>query len=140
MNTYDPKILSEQMQRRNVRDLLYSYSDRIDEVRKTHASLKSRASLMFECNHPEHDLYEKSMRQRPTSTEKALNNHIQLSERVIRTIMRSPQPGYSGPCGLFYENGLIRTANAGDHESNIVALAALRASVSRLKKDFGEGT
>ena len=139
-NIYDPKILSEQMQRNSVQDLLSSYGDRIDEVRKTHASLKTKASLMFGRNRPQQGLDEELLRKRPSSAERALGDHIQLSERVIRTIMRSPQPGFSGPCGLFYENGLIRTATAGDHENNVVALAALRASLSRIKKEFGEGS
>lgn len=133
-NIYDPKMLSEQMQQRNVDDLLVSYVERIDDVRKTHASLKSKATSIAANNNLVHDTHTIS---RPSSMEVAFTTHIDLSERVINTIMRAPSPGSNGPCGLFYENGLIRTANAQDHENNIVALAALRASVSRLKRDFG---
>lgn len=131
-NTYDPQELALQMQRRNAHDLLSSYSERIDEVRNTHALLKSKASSMPSTNNNPNQI-----KTRPTSLEMALTDHIELSERVMRTIMRAPQPGSDGPCGLFYENGIIRNANDNDHENNIVALAALRASVSRLKRNFG---
>jgi hypothetical protein len=134
-NIYDPKVLSTQMQRRNIHNLISSYSERIDDVRTTHASLKSKVSRVLLSKNEE--VLDTQMRPRPSSMEIALTNHIELSERVIRTIMKSPPTGGSGPCGLFYENGLIRTATAKDHENNIVALAALRASVSRLKKDYG---
>lgn len=130
-NTYDPQDLAFQMQRRNAHDLLSSYSERIDEVRNTHALLKSKSSSITNNNNPN------QTKSRPSSLELALADHIELSERVIRTIMRAPQPGSDGPCGLFYENGIIRNANAYDHENNVVALAALRASVSRLRRNFG---
>ncbi|KAL3776695.1 hypothetical protein ACHAWO_003108 [Cyclotella atomus] len=132
-NQYDPNILIAQMKHRSVEDLLASYNDRIDDVRKTHASLKSKAAAMSSM---EVDADAK-IKSRLTPLDLALNNHIELSERVICTIMRSPSPGCAGPCGLFYENGLVRPSNVNDYENNVVALAALRASVSKLKMNFG---
>ena len=63
----------------------------------------------------------------------AFTNHIELSERVTRTIMRSSKTD----CGVLFGNGMIRTSSSNDHEVNVVALAALRASVSQLKAKFG---
>ena len=116
--TYDPKVLLGQMRHGNVDELLSSYSDRIDDVRKTHAQLK----LPWWTNsHP------------GVVMDRSLTHHMELSERVIHTVMRTS----SGPCGLFYENGLIRPSSANDHETTIVALAALRASISRIQREFG---
>ena len=42
-------------------------------------------------------------------------------------------------CGILFQNGMIRSSSSSsnDHEINIVALAALRASISQLKANFG---
>jgi hypothetical protein len=45
-----------------------------------------------------------------------------------------------GQCGVLFENGLVRTSSSSDHEVNVVALAALRASVSQLKEKNGSGS
>lgn len=132
-NQYDPNILSAQMKHRTAEDLLASYSYRIDDLRKTHTLLKSTAASISRDNADAGA----TMRSRPAPLDLALKDHIGLSERVICTIMRSPLPGCTGPCGLFYENGLMRPFTVKDHENSVVALAALRASVSKLKRDFG---
>ena len=79
-------------------------------------------------------------KRRPSAKVQAFKHHIELSEKVLRTIMQST----NGECGILYENGLVRTsssssANTSQHEVNVVALAALRASVSQLKEQFGNG-
>jgi hypothetical protein len=132
---YDPKALMMQMQQNTLHDLLSSYMERIDDVRKTHSLMKVKLSSLSTHNVAESDTTQNQ--QRPTPMQEALTRHMELSERVIRTIMRSPPPGSSGPCGVFFENGLVRTSTLQDHENNVVALASLRASVSRLKSNFG---
>lgn len=135
INKYDPDVLSLQMQQHNIHDLMLSYSEKIGDVRKTHARMKAELSCLSSDSDVEPQTT--SAKRRPSPLEIALKSHIDLSERVIRTIMRSPPPGSSGPCGLFFENGLVRTPTANDHENNIVALASLRASISCLKSEFG---
>ncbi|KAL3787584.1 hypothetical protein HJC23_000072 [Cyclotella cryptica] len=132
---YDPKTLTMQMQRNTLHDLLANYMERIDDVRKTHALMKVKLSSLS--THPVEESDTTPTQTRPTPMEEALIRHIELSERVIRTVMRSPTPGSSGPCGVFFENGLVRTSTLQDHENNVVVLASLRASVSRLKSNFG---
>ena len=128
-------------------DHLSSYSSSIDSVRNTHLRLKSK--LMSLSNHDnkaiiasattkqEHLTNSTSGRGRRASsaTEDAFSNHIELSERVIRTIMKSSKHD----CGVLFQNGMIRSSSSSsnDHEINIVALAALRASISQLKANFG---
>jgi len=55
----------------------------------------------------------------------------------------SPYNKNNGPCGTLFENGIVRTSSSSaagvHHEVNVVALASLRASVSRLKANFGGG-
>ena len=68
--------------------------------------------------------------------QEAFSNHIELSERVTRTIMKSSKTD----CGVLFGNGMIRSSSANDHEVNVVALAALRASVSQLKAKFGSSS
>ena len=75
-------------------------------------------------------------KQRQTPNIEAFSRHIELSERVIRTVMQSTP----GQCGVLFENGLVRTSSSSDHEVNVVALAALRASVSQLKEKNGSGS
>jgi hypothetical protein len=132
---YDPKALMMQMQQNTLHDLLSSYIERIDDVRKTHSLMKVKLSSLSTHSVAQSDTTQ--TQQRPTPMQEALTRHIELSERVIRTTMRSPPPGSSGPCGVFFENGLVRTSTLQDHENNVVALASLRASVSRLKSKFG---
>ncbi|KAL7501725.1 hypothetical protein ACHAWX_000325 [Stephanocyclus meneghinianus] len=134
-DVFDTKTLKMQMQQNTLRDLLSSYMDRIDDVRKTHSSIKVKLSSLS--THGVEESHITQTQKRPTPMQEALTRHIQLSERVIRTIMRSSLPGSSGPCGVFFENGLVRTSTLQDHENNVVALASLRASVYRLKSKFG---
>ena len=76
----------------------------------------------------------------------AFSRHIELSERVIRTVMMMMMMQSSsarhnnnggGACGVLFENGMVRSSSAGAREVNIVALASLRGSVSQLKANCG---
>ena len=140
---FDVKTLTTKMQRQNLHSKISEYSQGIDAVRKTHAMLKAKLLEMFPSSNSNNDSVEKNVdtqchppRRRPPLMQEAFNRHIELSERVIRTVMQSSNHNH-GPCGVLFENGMVRTSSAGDHEVNVVALAALRASCSRLKADFG---
>ena len=146
----DPKRLTMELQRRNLHDQLSTYHQEIDTVRKTHSLLKRQLSSIIQddvetnqhkdtkdTDGDRHD--DLICKRRPSAKVQAFKHHIELSERVLRTIMQS-----TGECGILYENGLVRTsssssANTSQHEVNVVALAALRASVSQLKEQFGDG-
>ena len=77
--------------------------------------------------------------------EEAFARHVELAERVIRTVMRTPPPHRApghrrgGRCGASFENGIVGALSSADNEANAVALASMRASVSRLTADFGGG-
>lgn len=60
--------------------------------------------------------------------------HCELVERVIRTVMRKSSPSNCNTnCfGVLYTNGIINIPNQMEYETNIVALAAVRASLSQL--------
>ena len=75
-------------------------------------------------------------RRTTSAIQEAFSNHIQLSERVIKTIIKTSKTD----CGVLFGNGMIRSSSAHDHEVNVVALAALRASISRLKAKFGNSS
>ena len=144
----DPKRLTMELQRRNLHDQLSTYYQEIDTVRKTHSLLKRQlSSIQDDVETNQHkdtkdtdgDRHNNLIcKRRPSAKVQAFKHHIELSERVIRTIMQST----NGECGILYENGLVRTssssANTSQHEVNVVALAALRASVSQLKEQFGD--
>ena len=146
----DPKRLTMELQRRNLHDQLSTYHQEIDTVRKTHSLLKRQLSSIQDDEETNQHKDTKDTdgdrhddlicKRRPSAKVQAFKHHIELSERVIRTIMQST----NGECGIVYENGLVRTsssssANTSQHEVNVVALAALRASVSQLKEQFGDG-
>jgi hypothetical protein len=138
----DTRELSTEIQRRDLYNTLSEYYNGICAVRKTHSSLKAKARSMCEgdCSYENISQPQTILRRRRTSPmSEAFKHHIQLSERVIRTVMQSTSSynGTAGSCGVLHENGIVRTSSAGDHEMNVVALASLRASVSRLKAEFG---
>mmetsp|Transcript_1492 Transcript_1492/g.3563 ORF Transcript_1492/g.3563 Transcript_1492/m.3563 type:complete len:193 (-) Transcript_1492:725-1303(-) len=121
------------------------YHQQIDKVRKTHSSIKAKLAFMKgvpsvtvredlpSSEHARPDSILPRRRQRDSPRALALAKHVEMSERVICTIMRVSN-NTSGPCGVLFENGLVRTASVtADHEANVVALAALRASAARLK-------
>ena len=130
----DPKKLSAQLQQQSLHEQLANYYKEIDAVRKTHSSLKKKLiSIQENDNKTCQDSINNNIPNEQTSTKiEAFSNHIQLSERVIRTVMMQT----STECGVLYANGLVRATSADQHEINIVALAALRASVSQLKEKF----
>ena len=144
---FDPKILENKMKYNQLVDHLSSYSSSIDSVRNTHLRLKSK--LMSLSNHDNKAIIASATTKQDQSTsstsgrgrrassamEDAFSKHIELSERVIRTIMKSSKHD----CGVLFQNGMIRSSSSSsnDHEINIVALAALRASISQLKANFG---
>ncbi len=145
---FDPKLLENKMKYNQLVDHLSSYSSSIDSVRNTHLRLKSK--LMSLSNHDNKAIIASAAtkqdkqstssasargRRASSAMEDAFSNHIELSERVIRTIMKSSKHD----CGVLFQNGMIRSSSSSsnDHEINIVALAALRASISQLKAHFG---
>ena len=135
----DPKVLKREMQHQSLHHSVSSYYEGIDAVRKSHASLKSHLAALYstadEDDGNNNNQSTRIRRRHPPNIKiaEALTRHVELSERVIRTVMRSSP----GQCGVLFDNGLVRPASAGDHEANIVALASLRASVSDLKANFG---
>jgi hypothetical protein len=62
--------------------------------------------------------------------------HSQLVERVLRTVMRMSSPpnnlNVNRSVGVLYTNGIIDIPSQNEYETNIVALAAVRASLSQL--------
>jgi len=131
----DPKKLSAQLQQQSLHEQLANYYKEIDAVRKTHSSLKKQLISIQENDNKTYQDTNTNNNQYCTSPKiEAFSNHIQLSERVIRTAIMQT----STECGILYANGLVRSTSADQHEINIVALAALRASVSQLKEKFGE--
>jgi hypothetical protein len=62
--------------------------------------------------------------------------HSQLVERVLRTVMRMTSPpnnlNVNRSVGVLYTNGIIDIPSQNEYETNIVALAAVRASLSQL--------
>ena len=140
---FDPKTLESAMKYNQLVDHLSTYSEAIDSVRNTHVRLKS--NLLSLTNREDKEAITTPLKnnnnpekihipRRTTSAIKeAFSNHIELSERVTRTIMKSSKTD----CGVLFENGMIRSSSANDHEVNVVALAALRASISQLKSKFG---
>ena len=137
-DSLDPRRLSAQLQQQSLHEQLANYYKEIDAVGKTHSSLKKQLISIQEndyktCQDTNNNNI--SNKQYRTSQKiEAFSNHIQLSERVIRTVMMQT----STECGVLYANGLVRSTSADQHEINIVALAALRASVSQLKEKFNE--
>ena len=129
----DTNRLASQLQQHELHESLSKYYREIDALRKTHASLKAQLASLSKVD-GDNDAKDNTTKRRPSPVSEAFSNHIQLSERVIRTVMRSTN---TGQCGVLYENGLVRTSSAQDHEVNVVALASLRASLSRLKANFG---
>ena len=65
-----------------------------------------------------------------------LTQHIELSQRALTTCASSNSKGY----GPLHENGLLKnlTGDGEDdfHEVRVVTLAALRASIEKLKRDL----
>ena len=148
-NDLDLTELKRRLHHQNLHDALSRYYQEIDIVRKTHAAMKSellhiRTEVSDVQTHGSNDLVHRRHHDVGSGIVEALNNHIELSERVIRTVMKSSS--ITGQCGVLFENGIVRTSSSsstspdgriGDHEVNVVALASLRASVSRLKANFG---
>jgi len=132
----DSKKLSAQLQQQSLQEQLANYYKEIDAVRKTHSSLKKQLIYMQENDDKtdQHTINNNISNKQTSPKIEAFSNHIQLSERVIRTVMMQT----STECGILYANGLVRSTSADQHEINVVALAALRASVSQLKEKFGE--
>lgn len=138
----DPKRLTLEMQQLILHDHLSNYYEEIDAVRKVHSSLKEQLLSLSKMQdssdtikHSDNNCGNKrNITQTPNILE-AFSQHLELSERVIRTVMQSAP----GQCGVLFENGLVRTSSSSDHEVNVVALAALRASVSQLKVKNGGG-
>jgi hypothetical protein len=147
-----PRALDAELRRWNLHASLVDYHAAIDDVRRAHASLRARLDRARRKRRDIHDDdYEdndpgggdRRRRRRPSNmaVEEAFARHVELAERVIRTAMRAPGGG-AGPgrrCGVLFENGIVDAPSAADHEANVVALASLRASVSRLTADFGGG-
>ena len=134
-NDLDPKKLSERLQHKSLQEQLSNYYKDIDAVRKTHSSLKKQLISIQENDNKTCQDTNNNISNKQTSPKiEAFSNHIQLCERVIRTVMMQT----STECGILYANGLVRSTSADQHEINIVALAALRASVSQLKEKFGD--
>mmetsp|Transcript_3990 Transcript_3990/g.6597 ORF Transcript_3990/g.6597 Transcript_3990/m.6597 type:complete len:202 (-) Transcript_3990:49-654(-) len=141
----DPKTMEAAIKYNQLVDHLSTYSDAIDSVRTIHARLKTKllslsnrendesitASSSTQNNKNEPD--QTHTPRRSSVIQEAFSNHIELSERVTRTIMKSSKTD----CGVLFGNGMIRSSSANDHEVNVVALAALRASISQLKAKFG---
>ena len=150
------QMLTSALQQRKVTESLAAYYEAIDNVRTVHASLKARLSLLssVKLHHKssnddsnsnniigieENGVYIQQQRQRQRrSTSNTPNNefmlHTQLVERVIRTVMRmsSPPNNQSNCVGVLYTNGIIDIPSQNEYETNIVALAAVRASLSQL--------
>jgi hypothetical protein len=149
----DPKTLTMQLQRKRLLDELSGYYHAIDVVRRTHASLKEQLSKMYDNNigtktfdndgNNEGPIISRRGRMASPVVVNAFSRHIELSERVIRTVMMqsSSYANNSGPCGILFEDGIIRTSSssASGQDVNVVALSSLRASVSQLKVYFNRG-
>jgi hypothetical protein len=134
--TFDPKRLETAMKHCQLVDHLFNYSQSIDSVRNTHLRLKSKLAKGADeatGNGKASLQLARTPRRTSSAIEEAFSNHIGLSERVIRTVTKSSKTD----CGVLFGNGMIRPSSASDHEANVVALAALRASISQLKADFG---
>ncbi|KAL3811838.1 hypothetical protein ACHAXA_004265 [Cyclostephanos tholiformis] len=146
-NYANPRTLSMELRRLEVSEYLANYHLAIDDVRRTHASLKARVSPCARRRNRRDDddddddggvgddrLFRRRSR-RPTTmaTNVAFEFHVELAERVIRTATRSS----TGMCGILHENGIVDLPSDVDRESYIVALASLRASISRLAAEFG---
>mmetsp|Transcript_27459 Transcript_27459/g.56230 ORF Transcript_27459/g.56230 Transcript_27459/m.56230 type:complete len:201 (+) Transcript_27459:57-659(+) len=136
----DSRSIEATIQRQNLYDKVSDYYESINALRKTHALLKKKllASSSQQRGLKADERQEGSnitLRRRPPLVQEAFTRHLELSERVIRTIMQSSKQN-NGPCGVLFENGIVRTSSTRDHEVNVVALASLRASVSKLRVDF----
>ena len=139
---FDPKALESAIKYNQLVGHLSTYSEQLETVRNSHVRLKSKLKSFSKTQdattNEQHLTNQNNPRpiipRRSTSAmEEAFINHVDLSERVTRTIMKS----YRTECGVLFENGMIRPSSANDHEVNIVALAALRASISQLQAKFG---
>lgn len=138
---FDPKTLDTAMKYNQLVDHISTYSEAIDSVRQTHVRLKSKLLSLSIGEDKEATIIKNKHtpelivpRRTTSAIEEAFVNHMELSERVIRTVMKSSKT----ECGVLFRNGMIRTSSANnDHEVNVVALAALRASVSQLKSNVG---
>ena len=128
------------LQHRNLYDHLSRYYNEIDIVRKTHAAMKLQllhiSNMKNDGTRNEEHLRGGVLRCPSPMMVEAMKRHIALSERVIRTVMKSSS--ISGQCGVLFENGIVRNSSSSatmisDHEVNVVALASLRASVSQLR-------
>ena len=146
---FDPRTMEAAIKYNQLVDHLSTYSDAIESVRTTHARLKSKLSSLSNREKseaaitslsPTNNKIEPDQIHRPRRTtsaiQEAFSNHVELSERVISTIMKSSKTD----CGVLFGNGMIRSSSADDHEVNVVALAALRASISQLKAKFGNSS
>ena len=137
----DPKTMEAAIKYNQLVDHLSTYSDAIDSVRTIHARLKTKLLSLSNRENDESTAASSSTQnnknepdqthtpRRSSVIQEAFSNHIELSERVTRTIMKSSKTD----CGVLFGNGMIRSSSANDHEVNVVALAALRASISQLK-------
>jgi hypothetical protein len=155
--------LSNDMRRHEISGCVANYHRAINDVRTTHASLKSRLGS-HRVRGGRHDSNDdgdggavvggkyfdggrtrtRRRARRPSSNEgasrgEAFARHIELAERVIRTVMGSSSSG--GMCGALHEDGILDASSANDrrHDASIVALSSLRASISRLTVEYGGG-
>ena len=139
----DPKNVTIELQRRCLFDELSEYYRAVNLARKTHASMKAQLCKMSDVNgNDKRQTIERERRLTLPVVADAFSRHIELSERVIRTVMMQSSPHTGGPCGILFENGIVRhdhsqsTSSSSRQEVNVVALSSLRASVSRLKASF----
>ncbi len=137
----DSNSIDATIQRQNLYDKVSGYYESINAVRKTHTLMKKKLLASSSQQRSQHENERQvanniNLRRRPPLVQEAFTRHLELSERVIRTIMQSSKHN-NGSCGVLFENGIVRTSSTRDHEVNVVALASLRASVSKLKAEFG---
>ena len=130
-----PRTLDAELRRRDLHASFADYHAAIDDVRRTHASLRARlASCRGARGEKRRDVRDgdddgepgggdrsprRRRRRRPSSAsaEEAFARHVELAERAIRTAMRAPPPhredGGAGPgrrggrCGASFENGIV---------------------------------
>mmetsp|Transcript_17071 Transcript_17071/g.19744 ORF Transcript_17071/g.19744 Transcript_17071/m.19744 type:complete len:242 (+) Transcript_17071:28-753(+) len=118
------------------------------EYQNTLQLLRTKHMELVECYDILSKHYDRQQRERHDQQENMIQikNHIQLSERVLKTCASSSTVGY----GPFHENGLLKNLGGGGigtspsdsedprnedwHEIRIVALTSLKASITRIRR------
>ena len=104
------------------------YYDALNELREAHSKLVKWS----ESSQIQHESNSESLKD--TESFKLASEHLQLSGRVLRTCACSSESKGYGP---LFENGMVKNL-AGTvedwHEIRIVALVALRGSISKIKR------